>query len=193
MLKKTPLLTLLRVTFLALPLVITHPGSALADIQSTSAPASPSVQVGFSPEGSATRLVLDTINGAQHSIRMMAYSFTDPDVMKALGQAKKRGVDVRIVVDYKGNTHRASQEAMKYITMLGIPLRTVDVFSIAHDKVIISDKNTVETGSYNYSRSAARKNSENVIVLRNMPDIAAQYLAHWQDRWDRGTDWQPGN
>lgn len=151
MLKKTHGLTLplLRAVLTALPLLITQPGFAMPDTPSVQVPAS--VRVGFSPEGSATQLVLDTINNARYSIRMMAYSFTDPDVMKALGQAKKRGVDVRIVVDYKGNTHRASQEAMKYITMLDIPLRTVDVFPIAHDKVIISDENTVETGSYNYS------------------------------------------
>lgn len=62
----------------------------------------PSVKVGFSPEGSASALVLDTINSAESSIRMMAYSFTDPDVMHALAKAKKRGVDVRIVVDDKG-------------------------------------------------------------------------------------------
>ncbi|WP_254889026.1 phospholipase D-like domain-containing protein, partial [Salmonella enterica] len=81
-------------------------------------------------------------------------------VMHALAKAKKRGVDVRIVVDDKGNTNRASQEAMKYINLLDIPLRTVDAFPIHHDKVIIVDGNTVETGSYNFSRAAARKNSE---------------------------------
>ncbi len=74
---------------------------------------------------------------------------------------------------------------MKYINLLDIPLRTVDAFPIHHDKVIIVDGNTVETGSYNFSRAAARKNSENVVVLKNMPDVAAQYLEHWQDRWNK--------
>ncbi|HAJ0641122.1 TPA: phospholipase D family protein, partial [Escherichia coli] len=22
-------------------------------------------------------------------------------------------------------------------------------------------------------------------------DVAAQYLEHWQDRWNKGTDWRP--
>lgn len=180
--KKT-IVTLLRVSLLACPLLFTTPSFAMID--------TPSVKVGFSPEGSASALVLDTINSAESSIRMMAYSFTDPDVMHALAKAKKRGVDVRIVVDDKGNTNRASQEAMKYINLLDIPLRTVDAFPIHHDKVIIVDGNTVETGSYNFSRAAARKNSENVVVLKNMPDVAAQYLEHWQDRWNKGTDWRP--
>ena len=59
----------------------------------------PSVQVGYSPEGSARVLVLSAIDSAKTSIRMMAYSFTAPDIMKALVAAKKRGVDVKIVID----------------------------------------------------------------------------------------------
>ncbi len=94
--KKT-IVTLLRVSLLACPLLFTTPSFAMID--------TPSVKVGFSPEGSASALVLDTINSAESSIRMMAYSFTDPDVMHALAKAKKRGVDVRIVVDDKGNTN----------------------------------------------------------------------------------------
>ncbi|SXV44166.1 endonuclease [Klebsiella pneumoniae] len=39
----------------------------------------PSVQVGYSPEGSARVLVLSAIDSAKTSIRMMAYSFTAPD------------------------------------------------------------------------------------------------------------------
>ncbi|QXD00986.1 Endonuclease (plasmid) [Klebsiella sp. PL-2018] len=53
-------------------------------------------------------------------------------------------------------------------------------------KIIIADGHTVETGSYNYTRAAVRNNSENVVVLRHMPDIAALYLTHWQSRWERG-------
>lgn len=40
----------------------------------------PSVQVGYSPEGSARVLVLSAIDSAKTSIRMMAYSFTAPDI-----------------------------------------------------------------------------------------------------------------
>lgn len=64
---------------------------------------SPSVQVGFSPEGSAQTLVIGAIDSAQSSIRMMAYSFTAMDIMQALVKAKNRGVDVKIVIDERGN------------------------------------------------------------------------------------------
>lgn len=153
--------------------------------------AAPSVQVGFSPEGSALKLVLSTIDDAQSSIRLMGYSFTSPEVVKALSSAKRRGVDVKVVLDRKENQDEINQEAMNLLVNVGIPVRTVDKFRIMHDKLIITDKTNVETGSFNFTRSAAKFNSENAVLLRDMPDIAQIYLAHWQSRWDIGKEW-PG-
>jgi phosphatidylserine/phosphatidylglycerophosphate/cardiolipin synthase-like enzyme len=148
------------------------------------------VDIGFSPNAGAEQLVLDTIASARQSIRMAAYSFTSPKVMHRLLDAKKRGVDIRIVVDEKGNRSKASQAAMNLIVNAGIPLRTTSRYKIHHDKYIIVDGETVETGSFNYSKSAAASNSENVIVIRNNPAIAEKYLKHWQSRWDEGIDWK---
>lgn len=155
-----------------------------------SAVSTPEIQAGFSPEGSARALVLDTLHSATQSIRMMAYTFTDPDVMKALSAAHRRGVDVKIVVDGKGNRGKSSQAALDLMVNSGIAVRTSRHFALQHDKAIIVDGRTVETGSYNYTRSAGNKNSENVVVIKNAPAVAGQYLKHWQSRWDRGTDWR---
>ncbi|HDT1383880.1 TPA: phospholipase D family protein [Klebsiella aerogenes] len=156
------------------------------------AAAAPSVQVGFSPEGSALPLVLKTIESAQQEIRLMGYSFTSPEVVSALVRAKRRGVDVKIVLDEKGNRSKASQAAMNVVVNAGIPLRTNGRYAIMHDKVIIVDNHTVEAGSFNFSRSAARSNFENVLVIRDYPSLADTYLQHWQSRWDTGTFWVPG-
>ncbi|HGU0708904.1 TPA: phospholipase D family protein [Escherichia coli] len=153
------------------------------------AAAAPSVQAGFSPEGSALQLVLKTIEAAQHEIRLMGYSFTSPEVVSALVRAKRRGVDVRIVLDEKGNRSKASQAAMNIVVNAGIPLRTNGRYAIMHDKVIIVDNHTVETGSFNYTRSAASRNSESVLVINEVPEVAQTYLQHWQSRWDGGTEW----
>lgn len=82
--------------------------------------AAPSIQVGFSPEGTAQQVVLNTINQSQQSIRMMAYSFTSPVIVKALINARKRGVDVKVVVDEKGNRGKASVAAMNLLVNAGI-------------------------------------------------------------------------
>ena len=148
--------------------------------------AQPSVEVGFSPEGSARKLVLDTIGSAKLSIQMLAYAFQAPDIAQALVDARKRGVEVRVVVDKKRNLNKTSRKAMHLVTRNGVELRTNDHFHIHHDKTLIVDGSTVETGSFNYAESAETKNSENVVVIRGMPDVARQYVAHWQSRWDLG-------
>lgn len=151
--------------------------------------AAPSIDVGFSPEGSALQLVLRTIDDAQHSIRLMGYSFTSPEVARELVAARRRGVDVKVVVDEKGNKGKASVAAMNLLVNVGIPVRTISKYKISHDKVIIVDNQTIETGSFNYTRSAAEANSENALVVNGLPELAKTYLAHWQSRWDVGTDW----
>ncbi|MGY3943101.1 phospholipase D family nuclease [Aeromonas tecta] len=146
----------------------------------------PSVQVGFSPEGSARALVLATIGSARHHIRMLAYAFQAPDIVEALVAAKQRGVEVQVVVDKQRNQGKASRAAMKEATRGGVALRTNDRFHLHHDKTIIVDDSTVETGSFNFAPSAETLNSENLVVLHGMPDVARQYLAHWQSRWAQG-------
>lgn len=165
-------------------------GILCSSVMFSAAAAEPSVDVGFSPEGSARTLVLETIASARSSIRMLSYSFTAPDIMRALADARRRGVDVKIVVDERGNRSKSSIAAMNFIVNSGIPLRTDHHYPIQHDKVIIVDGQTVETGSFNYTASAERRNSENVVVIRNLPSLARTYLLHWQERWDNGQDYQ---
>ncbi|ECB6713976.1 phospholipase D family protein [Salmonella enterica subsp. enterica serovar Hvittingfoss] len=150
---------------------------------------SSSVQVGFSPEGSARTLVLGAIASAHSSIRMMAYSFTAMDIMDALVAAKKRGVDIKIVIDERGNRNNISKKAINYVVSNGIALRVDSDFTIQHDKVMIIDGRTVETGSYNFTKAAENKNSENAIVIWNMEPLAKSYLKHWDDRWNRGVNY----
>lgn len=147
------------------------------------------VLVGFSPEGSARQLVINTLNSARHSINLMGYSFTSPEVVKALMAAKRRGVDVRVVLDSKGNQGKSSQAAMNLLVNAEIEVRTVDNYKKMHDKTAIIDGVTVQTGSFNYSR-AAQSNSENVVVMRNMPEVAYIYQQHWQVRWEQGQAWR---
>lgn len=152
------------------------------------------IEAGFSPEGTAIQLVLKTIETAQQEIRLMGYFFTSPEVVGALVRAKRRGGDVKVVLDWKANSTKGSAgvAAMNLLVNAGIPVRTVSQFNIMHDKVIITDGRNVETGSFNFSRAAARSNSENVLVIRDYPVLANTNLQHWQSRWDTGTIWVPG-
>jgi phosphatidylserine/phosphatidylglycerophosphate/cardiolipin synthase-like enzyme len=143
------------------------------------APAAGLIESAFSPDAGSEDLVLKVINSSQKSIRLAAYSFTSPRVVRALMDAKKRGVDVRIVVDDKGNRSKSSQAALNLVVNAGIPTRTISTYAIHHDKYIVSDDRHVQNGSFNYSQAAVKSNSENVMVIWNNPDLAASYLRHW--------------
>ncbi len=165
-------------------------GIAAALAFAAAAQAAPGVEIGFSPEGSARALVLKVIGEAQRSIQVLAYAFQAPDVTEALVAARKRGVEVRVVVDSERNTGKASKAAMDFVTRNGVALRTNERFHLHHDKTIIVDGLTVQTGSFNYAPSAETKNSENVVVIREMPEVAAKFRSHWQSRWDGGVPYR---
>lgn len=154
------------------------------------APASAQIEAGFSPNGSAERLILKVINSAQKSIRLGAYSFTSPVIVRALVDAKRRGVDVRVVVDDKGTQSKAGTAALNLLAGAGIPARRNGEYAIHHDKYIVSDGLHVQTGSFNYSQAAAKSNSENVLVVWHNAELAAAYQRHWQSRFDEGTDYK---
>jgi phosphatidylserine/phosphatidylglycerophosphate/cardiolipin synthase-like enzyme len=154
------------------------------------APSTGLIESAFSPNAGSEELVLKVINTAESSIRLAAYSFTSPAVVKALIAAKKRGVDVRVVVDEKGNKGKASIAALNLLVKAGIPTRTISTYAIHHDKYIVADERHVQNGSFNYSQAAAKSNSENVLVVWNNPDLAASFLRHWKNRFEQGVNYQ---
>ncbi|MCA7981299.1 phospholipase D family protein [Burkholderia cepacia] len=147
------------------------------------------VDVGYSPEGTAEQLVLTSIERARQSVRLAAYTFTSPSIARALVSAKHRGIDVAVIADAKESAKRTQQAALNVLVQAGIPTRTISAYAIHHDKFIVVDGAAVETGSFNFSAAAARRNSENALLLTGCPDLARSYLNHWQSRWNLGVDY----
>lgn len=164
--------------------------SRVIQSRTDTAPSSAQIESGYSPEGGAERLVLKVIHASQKSVRLAAYSFTSPKVVRALSGARKRGVDVRVVVDEKGTSTKSGTAALNLLVDAGIPVRTNGRYAIHHDKYIVSDGVHVQTGSFNYSQAAANSNSENVLVVWHNSTLAASYLRHWQSRFDEGQDYR---
>ena len=162
-------------------------GAARADDRKLIAPA-PTVVSAFSP-GDALPLVLSTIRAAKTSIAVAAYSFTSKPISLALLDAHKRGVRVAVVVDLKDAAKGYS--VAWFLANHGVPVRTNGRYSIQHSKYLVVDRTTVQTGSFNYTASASQRNAENVLVVRNTPELAATYIADWQRLWNEGSDLRP--
>jgi len=119
-------------------------------------------------------LVVKAINSAQNSICMATYSFTSKPIANALIDAKNRGVKIKVVSDYKANSGK-KYTAVKFLQRAGVDVRLNSNYAIMHNKFIVVDDNTVETGSFNYSDAAVNKNAENVIVIWNNKPLATKY------------------
>lgn len=167
---------------------------SLTGNQSIQVPASGSIEVAFSPSEGSEALVIKVIDSAKSELRILAYSFTSVPLVNALLRAKKRGVDVRLVADEKNNVQDdrsgKARAALSALVNAGVVVRTINVYAIHHDKVIIADRETVELGSYNYSDAAARRNSENVLVNWRNLKLAEAYMVHFERNFRQASAYQ---
>ncbi|WWO96207.1 MAG: phospholipase D family protein [Candidatus Dasytiphilus stammeri] len=146
------------------------------------------IKVGFSPDISASKLILQSISQAHRKIDIAAYSFTSKPISLALLAVQKRGVIIRIIADHKANNRYT---ALTFLANHGISIRLNNNYAIMHHKFMIIDNQIVQTGSYNYTRAAAKQNAENIIVLYNAPYIALQYEKEFKRLWEESSVLQP--
>lgn len=133
-------------------------------------------QVYFSPNGGGQQAIIDQIHAAKQSIFVQAYSFTNKDIVKALVEAHKRGVDVFVILDKSNKTDKYSVADL--LDHFGISTYIDSQHAIAHNKIMILDKEVVITGSYNFTQAAETKNAENLLILRS-DKLADTYFGNW--------------
>lgn len=143
------------------------------------------IDVAFSPNGNSLQLILKCINSATKSIHVAAYAFTSKPIAQALLMAAKRGVAVAVVADAKSNHDRYT--AVTFLAHHDIQVRLNNKYQIFHNKFMIIDAQTVETGSFNYTNAAWHKNAENVIVIWHNQRLAKAYEDSWQQFWHEAT------
>ena len=145
--------------------------------QSQQPPATPTIEVHFSPNGGCTETIVKELNAAKKTVLVQAYSFTSAPIAKALVDAHKRGVDVRVILDKSQRT--AKYSSADFVAHAGILTLIDSRHAIAHNKVMIIDGETVLTGSFNFTKAAEEKNAENLLVIRDKA-IVDRYAANWQ-------------
>jgi len=140
------------------------------------------IEDAFSPDQGATALVVKTIGEANKTIRVAAYSFTSEPIAEALVNAYQHGVDVKVVLDKSQRNAHGSQ--FSYLTENGVPTRINDHYHIMHDKFMLIDDDILETGSFNYTKSAEEDNAENVLVIHSNSKVDKDYASQWKKLWD---------
>ncbi len=144
----------------------------------------PEVQIGsiqlqnyFSPEDRPKPHIVAALKAAQSSIYMLAFSFTDDDIANLLTSKHRGGLTVRAVLETSQyNTTGGDYETLR---KAGVDVLLDGNNYNMHHKVIIIDEAVVITGSYNFTRSAAEYNDENLLIIYS-PEVAAEYIEEFE-------------
>lgn len=107
------------------------------------------------------------------------YFIPDPGVVRALGRAAGRGVDVRVLVPERGD-HWVLDYAARatFGKLLGAGVRIFQHSSVVHTKMLLTDRDFVSLGSYNIDHRSLSYNLElvvNVLDRRCNADAAAMF------------------
>ncbi|WP_141009968.1 phospholipase D-like domain-containing protein, partial [Salmonella enterica] len=73
-----------------------------------------------------------------------------------------------------------------FLSNQGVPVRIDGQYAdgYMHNKFMIVDGDTVQTGSFNYSASAVSRNAENALLVQNAPELAKAYQAEFNRLWN---------
>jgi phosphatidylserine/phosphatidylglycerophosphate/cardiolipin synthase-like enzyme len=139
---------------------------------------SPRIEVYFSPNGGCTDAIVTQIDSAVKSIHVQAYLFETDRIAKALVAAKERGVTVIAVLDRWNERDKYS--AADILNNAAISTYIDDDHETAHDKIMIIDNQTLITGSFNFTVAAEKKNAENLLIIRDAPDLMRKYQENFE-------------
>lgn len=169
-------------------------GPALAfDTAPRVLPAQGTVQAAFAPWDDVESILVEALDTARRTIRVQAYLLTSKKIAGALVAAKQRGIDVQVLADAE-QSHVASAK-LDMLAAAGIPVFLETRYQNAHNKIVLIDPlstaPTVITGSFNFTWTAQHKNAENILILRNNPDIATRYAVNWDRHLQQATPYEP--
>jgi phosphatidylserine/phosphatidylglycerophosphate/cardiolipin synthase-like enzyme len=127
--------------------------------------------------------LIAVMDGAKQSLDVAIYSLTKAEIVKAMLNAHKRGVTVRVMTDKIQAAGKSQTVALRTLMDAGIPVKQNTHSGLMHLKVTIADKAIVTTGSYNYSAAATTTNDEVLVVMPD-PAMAKSWAQQFQRMWD---------
>jgi phosphatidylserine/phosphatidylglycerophosphate/cardiolipin synthase-like enzyme len=162
------------------------------------------LDVVFSPQPYANShnvRVAGLIDGAEHSLDIAMYSYSDARISTAIESAVDRGVKVRFIFDtayadrsLTGSSFENSSSAR--LERQGVNVRYVN--KIMHHKFVIVDgprddearaaTARIATGSGNWSNGAATRYDENTLFLTGYPEMALRMQREFNRMWDHSRD-----
>ena len=132
----------------------------------------------FSPGEDCPRAIGRLLANASRAADICVFTITDDRLADAILDAHRRGIAVRIITD-DAKAEDLGSDVSRF-EEAGIPTRVDRSPFHMHHKFALLDEGTLLTGSYNWTRGAARDNEENLIVTTD-----PRFLAPFRRTFDR--------
>ncbi len=117
------------------------------------------------------------IKHASKSIRIALFTLTHHLLIEELIAARKRGVDVTVILDMHSSLG-ASSSAVEMLTNANIRVLVSQGVQLMHHKFAYIDDRVLITGSANWTKAAFAKNSDCIIVLHNVTAEQKSCMRH---------------
>jgi cardiolipin synthase A/B len=153
------------------------------------------------PDDSA-KPVFRAIDRASSSLRVKMFVFSDPDLLKAVVAARRRGVKVRVMLNpARKDGAEDNEETRKALVKAGVEVRGANpAFSLTHEKSMVVDDTTAFVKSLNWATKNLTETRDYAVVTshaRETDEIVQGFEADWhRQRFSQSADshliWCPG-
>jgi phosphatidylserine/phosphatidylglycerophosphate/cardiolipin synthase-like enzyme len=143
-------------------------------------PRSENTSVYFSPGESCLSAIQQQIRAAGAELCICVFTISDDRITDELLLAHKRGLPIRVITDNDKMMDEGSD--IKRLAQAGIAVRTDTSPNHMHHKFMIVDQEALITGSYNWTRSAARFNHENILLTREL-SVVESFSKQFEELW----------
>ena len=154
-----------------------------SDVGSSVASAA-NIETYYAPEDLPADHLIALYDHAHRYIYVAVYGMTFPPIVKALIEAKKRGVDVRVITDRGQANDPKQRRALDLLHSAGIPIRVNQHDGLMHLKQVVIDDEINTTGSMNHTTSGHRYNDERLDVIADRAitvKAREKFLTMWKD------------
>lgn len=142
----------------------------------------PYAEAYFSPGEECVSAIRRLLANTRRAADICVFTITDDRLADAVLDAHRRRVAVRVITDDAKSEDLGSD--VERFERAGIPVRVDRSEFHMHHKFAIIDGGILLTGSYNWTRGAARDNEENLIVT-DEPKLISRFVTAFERLWDR--------
>jgi phosphatidylserine/phosphatidylglycerophosphate/cardiolipin synthase-like enzyme len=137
--------------------------------------------------------ILQAIAGAQRSLRVKMFVFSDPGLLEAVIAAKQRNVDVRVMLNpARRNGEDDNKEARRALLAAGVAVHDSNPsFDLTHEKSMVVDDTVAFVKSLNWETKNLTETRDYAIVTDH-PHEVAEIVAGFDADWER-RDFNPGD